>query len=170
MKLKSMIFIFFSLVFFTIQAQIIKGNVRDSITKERLPYVNMTVLTENYGTTTDELGNYVIDVKNKLKDTLLVSYLGYSLKKIPLNEFEENKEYVLNISLEEQKEDLEEVMLVVKKAKYTRSKKLGVSKKMKHPHSLPFGYESLLYVKNENRIGKVNSVMFFFKRKNKFSI
>jgi len=167
MKLRNIIFIFFNLIFFTIHAQIIKGVVKDSITNENLSYVNMSLLTKNYGTTTDELGNYNLDIKNNTKDTLLISYLGYSLKKIPLNKFKENKVYEINISLEEQKEDLEEVMLVVKKAKYTTSKKLGSKKKKKYPHSLPFGYESLLYIKNENNIGKINTVTFFLKeRKN----
>ena len=56
-------------------------------------------------------------------------------------------------------------MLVVKKAKYTLSKKIGVKKKKKYPHSLPFGYESLLYVKNENNVGKINTVTFYLKER-----
>lgn len=165
MKSRSIIFIFFNLIFFTAHTQIIKGVVKDNITKESLPYVNIALLTMNYGATTDELGNYILDIKNRTKDTLLISYLGYSLKKIPLNKFEDNKEYELNISLKEQKEDLEEVMLIVKKANYTASKKLGVKKKKKYPISLPFGYESLLHVKNENSLGKINTVTFFLKER-----
>ena len=126
-------FYLFNFILITIQAQVIKGEVRASVTKESLPYVNMALLMENYGTTTNEFGNYILDVKNKINDTLLVSYLGYAVKKIPLNKFDKNKEYELNITLEEEKQEIDEIIVAVKKARYTTRKKIGQKKKRKYP-------------------------------------
>src|SRR5699024_7691344 len=51
---------------------------------ETLPGVNILVKGTTTGTSTDDEGNFVLDVSS-LQDTLVVSFIGYQTKEVPIN-------------------------------------------------------------------------------------
>lgn len=67
-----------------IQQITISGTVTDSLSDQPLPGANVRIKGGTIGTTTDAKGGYRLEV-NSLQDTLLVSYLGYEKKTIPIN-------------------------------------------------------------------------------------
>ena len=73
MKILLSIFLTFSL-----SAQI-KGVVKDSISGQPIPYVNIWVENETIGTTSEENGSFSLDIKEE--KVLVFSALGYEIKK-----------------------------------------------------------------------------------------
>jgi hypothetical protein len=71
------------ILFFLVVSQFalsqIKGVVKDSISGEPIPYVNIWVDGENIGTTSEIDGSFVLDVKEE--KVLISSALGYEIKK-----------------------------------------------------------------------------------------
>ncbi len=67
-----------------IQQDSVSGRVTDADTHEPLPGVNILVKGTTTGTATDKNGNYTLGVPS-LQDTLVVSYIGYETKTIPIN-------------------------------------------------------------------------------------
>jgi hypothetical protein len=63
---------------FSLSAQI-KGVVKDSISGEPIPYVNIWVENETVGTTSETNGNFLLDIKEE--KLLVFSALGYEVKK-----------------------------------------------------------------------------------------
>lgn len=61
----------------------VKGRVKDGQTNEALPGVNVLVKGTTIGAATDTKGNYVLNVRSG-NDTLIVSYIGYQKKIIPI--------------------------------------------------------------------------------------
>ena len=70
-------FLFFFITF-SLSAQI-KGVVKDSISGEPIPYVNIWVENETIGTTSETNGNFSLDIKEE--KLLVFSALGYESKK-----------------------------------------------------------------------------------------
>jgi hypothetical protein len=66
----------------------IKGVVKDSLTGKPIPYVNIWVENENIGTTSEENGQFNIDVKEVNKN-LIFSAIGYDRKLIKISETNE---------------------------------------------------------------------------------
>src|SRR5699024_8295922 len=66
------------------QGSPISGQVMDISTGETLPGVNILVKGTTTGTSTDDQGNFVLDVSS-LQDTLVVSFIGYQTKEVPIN-------------------------------------------------------------------------------------
>jgi hypothetical protein len=64
---------------FSLSAQI-KGVVKDSISGEPIPYVNIWVENETIGTTSETNGNFLLDIKEE--KLLVFSALGYESKKL----------------------------------------------------------------------------------------
>src|SRR5699024_6991686 len=62
----------------------ISGTVTDANTGESLPAVNIQVKGTTTGTSSDADGNYELTVSS-LQDTLLVSFIGYQKKVVPIN-------------------------------------------------------------------------------------
>lgn len=147
--------------------QNLSGTVSDSKSKEPLVYANITLLNENRGVATNEEGAFEFDISKSLKDTLLISYLGYTSKKMAIPSLIKNKANRLDIVLVEDKQLIDEVVLSVKKAKYTTKKKIGIDKQMvRFGSSTPFGFENCVLIKNTGfREGKINSLTFFLKKK-----
>src|SRR6056297_571394 len=90
---------FLLLCFFTASngfGQTITGVVEDAQSNEPLPSVNILIKGTNNGTSTDLDGNYSLNVSS-LNDTLLVSFIGYERKEVPINGREQ-----VNISLTRQ--------------------------------------------------------------------
>jgi hypothetical protein len=74
--MKFIIFILF--ISFSLSAQI-RGVVKDSISGEPIPYVNIWVENETIGTTSETNGSFSLDIKEE--KVLVFSALGYEIKK-----------------------------------------------------------------------------------------
>src|SRR5699024_9301777 len=68
----------------TVLTETISGQVTDNSTGETLPGVNILVKGTSAGTSTDAEGQYELTVES-LQDTLVVSYIGYQAKEVPIN-------------------------------------------------------------------------------------
>ncbi|HLR31478.1 MAG TPA: carboxypeptidase-like regulatory domain-containing protein, partial [Fodinibius sp.] len=85
---------------------LIRGTVTDGQTGETLPGVNIMVKGTTIGTSTDQNGNYELDVPS-YQDTLVVSFVGYQSREEPINGRQE-----LNIALQPQAIAGEELVVV----------------------------------------------------------
>ncbi|WP_196890428.1 TonB-dependent receptor [Aureivirga marina] len=88
----------------------LKGNVKDEKSNEKLFAVSVSVPTLKLGTTTDENGNFTLDIPKGLH-TLEIQYLGYKTvsKKIDFN-----RNMTLTFSLAPDVENLGEIEIVSK--------------------------------------------------------
>ena len=94
----------------------IHGRVMDSSTKEALPYVSVRISRSTLGCSTDNNGYYSFFAP-QLRDTLIVSSLGYGEKRIILS----NKTRLpINIYLKPENLQLSEITIKPKKEKYKR--------------------------------------------------
>lgn len=98
------------------QSTVIKGLVTDSITGETLPYVSLILEGTTIGTTTDLDGNFNMSTNSKVR-TLLVSYLGYTEKKVTVTLGRTNN---LKIELAPSTINLSEVVIKPGRERYTR--------------------------------------------------
>lgn len=98
------IFIFFNLIS---NAQV-KGIVSDE-NGNPLPYVNIYIENTYIGTTSNEKGQYELQVQNKEQVTVIFQYLGYKTQKQILNitQFP----YFLDVKLKEENYSLQEVVI-----------------------------------------------------------
>ncbi len=151
--------------FNVLNAQRLYGTISDSLSNKPLAYVNLSVLHSNYGTSTDSVGNFVFNIDKHSNGRLLISILGYQPKTIALNQFSEANN-LLNIRLVPAITDLDDVLLVYKKKRYSATKSLGVKRqKIKFKSSVPIGYERCVFIENEtSRKGKIKSVSFKVKK------
>ena len=79
-----------------VQVETVKGKITDAATGESLPGANIVLKGTNIGTATNSEGNYTLNVSS-LQDTLVISYIGYHSKTVPIN-----GRTVINIKLEQQ--------------------------------------------------------------------
>jgi TonB-dependent receptor len=77
----------------------IRGNITDAQTKDPLPYTNVMLKGTSLGAAADENGDYIIQNIPAGTYTLLVRYVGYKEKSIPLS-VSDGKTVQLNIQLE----------------------------------------------------------------------
>lgn len=61
---------------------IIKGTIRNAITKEAAPAVSVTIKNSSEGTYTDERGRFQINTKKNLPVTLFISSIGFETKEV----------------------------------------------------------------------------------------
>ena len=93
------LFISFILSTFCAFSQSITGTVVDSETKQPLMYANISVKGKSVGTITDSTGHFELLRRNLSKsDTLVFSYLGYSVKPLPAKDFLDGKTAVCELS------------------------------------------------------------------------
>ncbi len=108
----SVISLFVSLSVFAQQpVQTIRGTVIDNASNSTLPFVNIVIQNTNIGTTTDSLGNFVLQGVNVGRYNIQVSMIGYEpliLKEIQVTS---GKEVFLNIALKENTTTLTEVII-----------------------------------------------------------
>jgi len=99
--------LFFSLFFVTISitAQTVKGKVIDG-NKEALPFLNVIEKGTSNGTTTDDNGEFSINVK-KMPTTLVISSVGFETVEKQIS----SAKYI-TIEVKENNESLDEVVLV----------------------------------------------------------
>lgn len=90
------------------QEQTAKGLVLDKETKEPIPYVNISILESQIGTSSDEDGSYSMQVSdNDLNKVIKFSSLGYESSKMPVSLFLKARK----IFLEPLIEQLDEVVI-----------------------------------------------------------
>ncbi|MBB6680893.1 carboxypeptidase-like regulatory domain-containing protein [Aequorivita sp. 609] len=106
MKIKLLLLVFV-LISTTISAQIV-GKVTDT-NGEPLPYVNIYLQNSYIGTTTNDDGNYSLNVSDKKEYKVSFQFLGY--KTLTKNITAASFPYILNISLEEETTSLDEVVV-----------------------------------------------------------
>jgi len=101
--------------FSSIQAQTVTGTITDATDGTLLPGVNVIIKGTKIGASSDFNGNYSIEVTSA--DAILqFSYLGYSTKEIKVN-----GKSIINVSLNQSAESLEEVVVTA----------LGISREKK---------------------------------------
>lgn len=86
----------------------VKGSVTD-INNEALAYVNVFIENTYTGTTTNESGNYELNISKYGKYTLVFQYLGYKTKKVVIEV--EKFPFEQNIILEETQISLTEIVI-----------------------------------------------------------
>lgn len=94
----------------------IHGRIIDSLTKEALPYVSVRISRSTLGCSSDNNGYYSFFVP-QLRDTLIVSCLGYSEQRVILSG---KTRLPINIYLKPENLQLTEVTIKPKKEKYKR--------------------------------------------------
>lgn len=101
------IFLFFFIVSIaTAQSIEVNGTVTDSKTRQSIPGVNVTIKSSNKGVTTDFDGKYSIKLNSN--EILTFSSVGYATQEVKVS-----KSQTLNISLSEEANKLEEVVINV---------------------------------------------------------
>jgi len=95
MKLISTIFLFFLTL--QLQAQLISGKVIDSSSEKPLEYVNLGVIDTSVGITTNEKGEFSLDVKGQSPKAIVrISMIGYKPQTFPIEELT-NKENLIKL-------------------------------------------------------------------------
>ena len=95
MKLISTIFLFFLTL--QLQAQLISGKVIDSSSEKPLEYVNLGVIDTSIGITTNEKGEFSLDVKGQSpKAKVRISMIGYKPQTFSIEELT-NKENIIKL-------------------------------------------------------------------------
>jgi hypothetical protein len=87
---------------------IISGKVTDSQTGDAIPFANVFIKNSTIGTVTDFEGQYKINIDNAKSDTLVVSYIGYSMK---YKLIEKHKSQTINFQLIPQTINLTDVVI-----------------------------------------------------------
>ncbi|TXB65873.1 carboxypeptidase-like regulatory domain-containing protein [Vicingus serpentipes] len=93
---------------------IVKGNVTDEVTGEPLPFVNITFVGANIGTTTDFDGNYFLETQ-WAKPKLLASFIGYKTDTVRVTS---GKTQTINFKLNPAGITMEAVDIVATKERY----------------------------------------------------
>lgn len=94
----------------------IYGKVTDTATMDAVPYASVRIRNTSLGCSSDNNGNFSF-YANVLKDTLIISSLGYKDEKIPLSRF---IKMPINVILEPTNYALKEVTIKPKKEKYRK--------------------------------------------------
>ncbi|WP_299103337.1 carboxypeptidase-like regulatory domain-containing protein [uncultured Winogradskyella sp.] len=90
------------------QEQIAKGFVLDKVSNEPIPYVNISILDSQIGTSSNEDGSYSLTIRDKdLEKTVKLSSLGYESSVMPISLFLKTGEVFLNSLVEK----LDEVVI-----------------------------------------------------------
>ena len=108
-------------VFVTAQGRIIiEGIVKDKVTKEPIPYVNLGFFEEGIGTVSDINGKFKLTYKSSKKlSKLIFSHLNYQNLTINL---ENNSSSYFEVSMESKETRLEEVIITGSRPSYIGTK------------------------------------------------
>ncbi|MFM2326451.1 MAG: hypothetical protein RIR31_653 [Bacteroidota bacterium] len=137
--------LFIAVIFFTtpLTAQSISftGTIQDAHTKEPVSYASVYFKKSGIGKTSDSAGNFSFYISKFIKDTLVVSYVGFELFKIPINDSINNKTIVIQLQRGAATNS------VIVKSKFNKGlflwKKIMSKKKLYNRYNLPnFGYEA----------------------------
>ncbi len=118
----------------------ISGTILDAHTKEPVSYASVYFSQSKSGKTSDSAGNFSFHFNRLLNDTLVVSYVGYELYKIPLAGLVKDKPLIIQLQRGTGN-------AVIVKSKFNKGlfvwKKIMSKKKQYNRYNLPnFGYEA----------------------------
>ncbi|QNM85367.1 carboxypeptidase-like regulatory domain-containing protein [Polaribacter pectinis] len=103
----------FLLLFFTVSINIaqVKGSITDA-ENEPLSFVSIYLEKSTSGTTSNDSGDYILDLKEKGNHTIIFQFLGYKTlkKKVNITSFP----FILNVHLEEESVKLSEISISTK--------------------------------------------------------
>ena len=80
-----LLFLACALISSSVQAKVISGVVRDSISHDPVPYASVMLKNAGWGKLTDANGKFKIEIDNsnsRANDTLVVSTMGYTSKSV----------------------------------------------------------------------------------------
>jgi len=88
MKKNVLCFLFFTLfIIGNLQAQVIKGTLKNEATQEPAYAVSIHVKNSTEGTYSDDRGRFQLTIKEKLPVTLIVSSIGFETKEVSVQSF-----------------------------------------------------------------------------------
>lgn len=91
LKFSLIISFLFHFVFLNAQVLTLQGNVVDSKNNTGIPYVNIGFPAYSVGTSSNELGGYIIKIpKERMSDTLVFSSIGYVTYRIAVKDIKPN--------------------------------------------------------------------------------
>ncbi|HAP01797.1 MAG TPA: ferric aerobactin receptor [Bacteroidetes bacterium] len=124
MKKLALILIFFPSFLFA-QSGIVRGKIFNATNNQPIDFATVVLLNTNFGTQSDESGNY--EIKNIPPGiyNLAVSYVGFKSKTVFEIEITNAKPAIIDVGLEENVSELNEV--VVKGSSFDRSEESPVS-------------------------------------------
>lgn len=123
------LFLFYSTIGFT---QTITGLITDE-ENNSLPAVNISILNQSIGVTSDNNGRYNLKIPKNRSVVLIYSFIGYQMEKIRIPMLKKGQEYILDIKLKASSTLLEDVIITDQK-----SRKESLSRiKTKHVSILP---------------------------------
>lgn len=145
--MKSFRFLFFFIVFvflttgITAQGISFTGLIQDAHTKEPVSYASIYFTRSGIGKTSDSAGNFSFNISKFSKDTLVVSYVGYELYRLAINDSLNNQSIVIQLQRGAATNS------VIVKSKFNKGlflwKKIMSKKKQYNRYNLPnFGYEA----------------------------
>ena len=94
----------------------IHGDITDSSNGEKLPYISIRIRNTTFGCSSDNNGNFSFMVP-EVKDTLIVSSIGYKEMRIPLNA---KTKFPLHVKLAPDMYELSEITIKPKREKYSK--------------------------------------------------
>ena len=140
----------------SVSAQI-KGVVKDSLTGKPIPYVNIWVANENIGTTSEENGQFILNINPK-NQMLLFSSIGFETIKKQISDCQKVILKPIIIKLDE---------VVISKPKNTKLIEIGNSKKrfyLPEPQVVPWILARKFQIDvNNNELKYVKEIIFFTK-------
>jgi len=150
--------------FLTINAlcqQKVQGRVVENHTGKSIPYVNIVAKNKNFGTMTDSLGHFVIEIKN-LNDSssLIISSLGYYQKVVSLSKLKKHKNI---IQLDKKIYTIPEINVCSGKPTYIGIK----SKKSSQGFYMGIGTQIALYMNTPKKNQKIDEIGFYIKEQGK---
>ncbi|EMY3554804.1 carboxypeptidase-like regulatory domain-containing protein [Flavobacterium psychrophilum] len=160
---KTFTFLLFSIITFS-YSQNISGIILDSISKKPLELASVTLNKTNRGVYSDAEGKFKISLTNE-NDYLLISYLGYTTKKVCASNFIKTKENNSIFYLSSTTERLNEVFVQNKKIEYGWSQSIQSKRENTRFFGFQFGTENCTYIKNsEHKKGKITAVILDLKK------
>ncbi len=141
--LKQLLFTFFLFCGAEVRSQdiLLSGTIQDAHTKEPVSYASVYFTRSGIGKTSDSAGNFSFQFSQKVRDTLVISYVGYALMKIPVDAFANGKRLIIQL---ERGGATNEVII---KSKFNKGlflwRKIMSKKKFYNRYNLTnFGYEA----------------------------
>ncbi len=123
------------------QSITITGTIRDAHTQEPVSYASVYLSSSGIGKTSDSSGNFSFWVNNFTTDTLVVSYVGYEIFKLPVTRL--NDTALIDIQLKRGRANTGVVIKSrINKGLFLWRKIMG-KKELNNRYNLPnFGYEA----------------------------
>ena len=113
-------------------SQTINGYITDK-QNNNLPAVNISILNQNIGVTSDSNGKYNLDIPPNRSIVIVYSFIGYQMEKIRIPMLKKGQIYSLNIQLKSSSTLLEDVIIIDQKSRKESFSRI----KPKHVSVLP---------------------------------